>query len=166
MFASFCLSYVQSFNDKSTQLRSGASAIFRAASRVAVAAQRQPAASRGRRRDRRRPSPWQPLDLRRAGAGRDRAYGPAAAARRWRSLSGRSSDRAAGWTEETLADLRSQTQHHEQPFPQSLDELRELLIDAELTSLQEVLNRALGRFSIGIGDLSDRYPTVYSVAFL
>ncbi|MFF0043628.1 hypothetical protein ACFYRG_47015 [Streptomyces mirabilis] len=69
-------------------------------------------------------------------------------------------------TEETLADLRSQTQHHEQPWPQSLKELRELLIDAELTALQEVLNRALGRFSIGIGDLSDRYPTVYSVAFL
>ncbi|MEU7429038.1 hypothetical protein [Streptomyces sp. NPDC040750] len=69
-------------------------------------------------------------------------------------------------TEETLADLRSQTQHREQPWPRSLEELQEILIDAELTSLEEVLNRALGRFSIGIGDLSDRYPTVYSVAFL
>jgi hypothetical protein len=69
-------------------------------------------------------------------------------------------------TEETLADLRSQTQHREQPWPQSLDKLQEILIDAELTSLEEGLNRALGRFSIGIGDLSDRYPTVYSVAFL
>lgn len=69
-------------------------------------------------------------------------------------------------TEETLADLRSQTQDHKPSWPQSLEELQELLIDAELTSLQEVLNRALGRFSIGIGDLSDRYPTVYSVAFL
>ncbi|MFD9865009.1 hypothetical protein [Streptomyces alboflavus] len=69
-------------------------------------------------------------------------------------------------TEENLADLRAQTQHREQPWPQSLEELQEILIDAELTSLQEVLNRALGRFSIGIGDLSDRYPTVYSAAFL
>ncbi|MEU9211185.1 hypothetical protein AB0D27_25395 [Streptomyces sp. NPDC048415] len=69
-------------------------------------------------------------------------------------------------TEETLADLRSQSQHREQPWPQSLEELQEILIDSELTSLQEVLNRALGLFSIGIGDLSDRYPTVYSVAFL
>jgi hypothetical protein len=69
-------------------------------------------------------------------------------------------------TEETLADLRSQTQHREQPWPQSIEEVQEILIDAELTSLEEVLNRALGRFSIGIGDLSDRYPTVYSVAFL
>ena len=68
-------------------------------------------------------------------------------------------------TEETLANLRSQTQPREQPWPQSLDKLQEILIDAELTSLEDVLNRALGRFSIGIGDLSD-YPTVYSVAFL
>lgn len=69
-------------------------------------------------------------------------------------------------TEETLADLRSQTQDRKASWPQSLEELQEILIEAELTSLQEVLNRALGRFSIGIGDLSDRYPTVYSAAFL
>ncbi|MBB2749229.1 UNVERIFIED_ORG: hypothetical protein FHR35_009142 [Microbispora rosea subsp. rosea] len=64
-------------------------------------------------------------------------------------------------TQDHLAELQKND-----GWPTSRDELRRILISLRLQELEAVINGALGRFSVGIGDLSDRAPTVYSVAFL
>lgn len=69
-------------------------------------------------------------------------------------------------TPENLTDIQAQNADHEPPWPPSLEHLHELLVGDRVKTLEYVLNNALGRFSVGIGDLSERYPTVYSVAFL
>lgn len=69
-------------------------------------------------------------------------------------------------TEEELADLQAQDHGHEPPWPATLQDFQDLLIDGELSVLRDTLDRALSPFSIGIGDLSERRLTVYSVAFL
>jgi hypothetical protein len=51
-------------------------------------------------------------------------------------------------------------------WPRDLDHLRELTLEFRITQLESELNAALKRFSIGIGGLGDRYPTVLAVAFL
>jgi hypothetical protein len=68
-------------------------------------------------------------------------------------------------TKETLADLQDQTSHAPSRF-RTLDDVRELLIWTEVQELEDTLNAALSKYSVGIGDLSTRHPTVYSVAFL
>ncbi|WP_285783264.1 hypothetical protein [Microbispora sp. NBRC 16548] len=65
-------------------------------------------------------------------------------------------------TEDRLAGL--QKKNH--GWPASLDELQKSLIDVRIQDLEAVISGALSRFSVGIGDLSERTPTVYSVAFL
>jgi hypothetical protein len=52
------------------------------------------------------------------------------------------------------------------PWPTSLEHLRKLLIEEELGHLQYALGAALSRFSVGFGDLEDRWPSIYSVSFL
>ncbi|NEA60379.1 hypothetical protein G3I60_41010 [Streptomyces sp. SID13666] len=69
-------------------------------------------------------------------------------------------------TPENLAGVQAQNPDHDPPWPPSLEYLEALLIDSQISSLQHVLNAALSRFSIGIGNLSDRSPTIVSVAFL
>ncbi|BAC67990.1 hypothetical protein SAVERM_281 [Streptomyces avermitilis MA-4680 = NBRC 14893] len=51
-------------------------------------------------------------------------------------------------------------------WPRDLEHLRELALEFRIMHLKSELNAALGRFSIGIGGLDDRYPTILSVAFL
>jgi hypothetical protein len=67
-------------------------------------------------------------------------------------------------TPESLEQLREQNNNPN--WPTSLDALRKLLIFERLSELRSVLNRALSRFSVGLGELSDRNPSVYGVAFL
>ncbi|MFI6448533.1 hypothetical protein [Kitasatospora sp. NPDC050543] len=69
-------------------------------------------------------------------------------------------------TEETLASIQAENAHQNEVWPPSLDYLRNLLIELRVQELKTVLGAALSRFSVGIGGLSDRYPTVHSVAFL
>jgi hypothetical protein len=67
---------------------------------------------------------------------------------------------------EALAELRAQNPHDQPVWPHSLEHLQEVLIWDRLTSLQTALHVALGKFSVGFGDLASRHPTIYSVAFL
>ncbi|MGV9594724.1 hypothetical protein [Streptomyces tendae] len=64
-------------------------------------------------------------------------------------------------TEENLAQV-----HTEDPNVRNLDQLRELELWLRLEQLKASLHAALSSFSIGIGSLTDRRPTIYSVAFL
>jgi hypothetical protein len=67
--------------------------------------------------------------------------------------------------EATESQLR-QIQSDNPGLFQTLADLRHFLIDDRLRELQHVLNAALSSFSMGIGDLTTRLPTVYSVSFL
>ncbi|MEB8342573.1 hypothetical protein [Streptomyces endophyticus] len=69
-------------------------------------------------------------------------------------------------SEEELALWREANADHHEVFPRDLEHLRELTLEARISDLHSTLNAALKPFSIGIGDLSDRYPTILSVAFL
>ncbi|MFJ3311069.1 hypothetical protein ACIPSA_50740, partial [Streptomyces sp. NPDC086549] len=68
--------------------------------------------------------------------------------------------------EERLAEWRSDNSDREQAWPRDLDHLRELVLDMKIGDLVSELNAALKPFSIGIGSLNDRYPTILSVVFL
>ncbi|MFB7215587.1 hypothetical protein [Streptomyces sp. NPDC056255] len=65
-----------------------------------------------------------------------------------------------------LAAIRSENSHRDEEFPRSLEHLRELELWDRLTQLKSSLQAALNVFSVGIGSLTDRYPTIHSVAFL
>ena len=70
---------------------------------------------------------------------------------------------------EPYATLDDQLQQIESDNPglfETIADLRHYLIDDRLSELQDTLNAALSSFSIGIGDLTTRQPTVYSVSFL
>ncbi|WP_433355584.1 hypothetical protein ACQP25_17125 [Microtetraspora malaysiensis] len=69
-------------------------------------------------------------------------------------------------TDEWLQKLRQQNTDRDREWPESLDELRKFAISERISDLRETINSALSRFSIGLGDLSDRDPTIYSVSFL
>ncbi|WP_369198748.1 hypothetical protein [Streptomyces djakartensis] len=64
-------------------------------------------------------------------------------------------------TEEYLAQVRQ-----ENVDVRTLDQLRELEVWLRLEQLKSSLHAALSSFSIGVGSLTDRRPTIYSVAFL
>ncbi|MEX2983957.1 hypothetical protein [Streptomyces sp. C36] len=68
--------------------------------------------------------------------------------------------------EEQLAEWRSENTDREEVWPRDLGHLRELVLDIRISDLVSELNAALEPFSIGIGSLTDRYPTILSVAFL
>ncbi|MGC9443106.1 hypothetical protein [Streptomyces anthocyanicus] len=68
--------------------------------------------------------------------------------------------------EEQLAQWRADNSHREEVWPRDLDHLRELALEFRVMHLESELNAALKPFSIGIGSLNDRYPTILSVAFL
>ncbi|WP_461071243.1 hypothetical protein [Streptomyces pseudoechinosporeus] len=69
-------------------------------------------------------------------------------------------------SEEQLAQWRADNSDREEVWPRDLDHLRELVLEFRITHLEGELNAALKPFSVGIGSLDDRYPTVLSVAFL
>ncbi|SRR6266516_3281113 len=65
-----------------------------------------------------------------------------------------------------LAKLRAINAEHPKPWPRSLEHLQKVLIDEEILQLESSLSAALSKFSIGIGGLEERWPTIYSVSFL
>jgi hypothetical protein len=67
---------------------------------------------------------------------------------------------------EVTSDLLLQMRSDVEGGLDSLDDLQRLLIDERERELEATINAALGRFSIGIGDLAARNPTIYSVSFL
>jgi hypothetical protein len=69
-------------------------------------------------------------------------------------------------TEEELCRWQAANSDREQAWPRDLDQMREELLGLKISDLAGTLNSALERFSIGIGGLEDRYPTLLSVAFL
>ncbi|MFJ5779927.1 CGNR zinc finger domain-containing protein [Streptomyces sp. NPDC093094] len=69
-------------------------------------------------------------------------------------------------TEEMLAEMRAANTDRDEVFPHDLAHLRELLIDLRIGNLHSTLNSALEPFSIGIGTLTDRLPSLLSVALL
>ncbi|MFJ1975300.1 hypothetical protein ACIO93_42530 [Streptomyces sp. NPDC087903] len=69
-------------------------------------------------------------------------------------------------TEEELARWRAANSDKEETWPRDLDQMREELLSLRISSLISSLNSALKPFSIGIGSLGDRYPTLLAVAFL
>ncbi|GAA3908810.1 hypothetical protein GCM10023084_71270 [Streptomyces lacrimifluminis] len=69
-------------------------------------------------------------------------------------------------SEEELAQWQASNADREEAWPRDLDHLRELVLDIRIGNLVSELNAALRPFSIGIGSLGDRYPTVLAVAFL
>ncbi|MFD3518606.1 hypothetical protein [Streptomyces sp. NPDC058657] len=69
-------------------------------------------------------------------------------------------------TEEELAQWQAANSDREEPWPRDLDHMREELLDLRISHLHTSLNSALKPFSIGIGSLEDRYPSILAVAFL
>ncbi|MFJ6805706.1 hypothetical protein ACIQRK_06615 [Streptomyces anulatus] len=69
-------------------------------------------------------------------------------------------------TEARLARLRAGNAHRDDGWPQDLEVLSEYLLWDRLSQLRGAMQAALQPFSIGIGGLADRHPTIYSVAFL
>ncbi|MCX5450268.1 CGNR zinc finger domain-containing protein [Streptomyces nigrescens] len=72
----------------------------------------------------------------------------------------------AAVTEDELALWQAANDDQPEIFPRDLEHLRELTLDLRIGNLRSTLNAALQPFSIGIGDLADRYPHILSVAFL
>ncbi|GAA1695586.1 hypothetical protein GCM10009733_108980 [Nonomuraea maheshkhaliensis] len=66
----------------------------------------------------------------------------------------------------TMAQSHNPLQPCEPPWPRSLEHLREVLIDMRIEELETAMTGALSRFSVGIGGLAERRPTIYSVSFL
>ncbi|WP_327348921.1 hypothetical protein [Streptomyces europaeiscabiei] len=69
-------------------------------------------------------------------------------------------------SEEQLAQWQSDNTDGDKVWPRDLDHMREIVLGMRISGLVSELNGALEPFSIGIGGLDDRYPTVLSVAFL
>lgn len=69
-------------------------------------------------------------------------------------------------SEEELAQWRANNADREEVWPRDLDHLRKLVLEIRISDLESELNAALKPFSIGIGSLNDRYPTILALAFL
>lgn len=69
-------------------------------------------------------------------------------------------------SEEELARWQSENTHREAVWPRDLDHMREIVLGIRISDLVSELNAALKPFSIGIGSLTDRYPSILSVVFL
>ncbi|MFF3624944.1 hypothetical protein [Streptomyces sp. NPDC002467] len=73
---------------------------------------------------------------------------------------------AAEAAPEGLARWQAANSDRKALWPRDLDQMREELLALKISDLSSTLNSALKRFSIGIGSLDDRYPTLLAVAFL
>lgn len=69
-------------------------------------------------------------------------------------------------TEEELTLWQAANSDSEDLWPRDLAHMRELLLELKIGNLRSTLNSALKPFSIGIGGLEDRYPTLLAVTFL
>ncbi|MEU5810711.1 hypothetical protein [Streptomyces sp. NPDC047718] len=69
-------------------------------------------------------------------------------------------------TEEELAHWQAANSDKEEAWPRDLTHMRQELLSLKISDLASTLNSALQCFSIGIGGLEERYPTLLSVAFL
>lgn len=69
-------------------------------------------------------------------------------------------------TEEELAQWQAANSDKAETWPRDLDHMREELLALKVSDLASTLNAALEPFSIGIGGLEDRYPTLLAVTFL
>ncbi|MFC9735024.1 hypothetical protein ACFWGM_28935 [Streptomyces roseolus] len=69
-------------------------------------------------------------------------------------------------TEERLADIAAENDHADSGYPKTLDELRSTTLSLQLAMLQNALRYNLAAFSVGLGSLTDRQPSILSVAFL
>ena len=65
-----------------------------------------------------------------------------------------------------LGRWRRINSHHSKPWPRSLEHLQKLLIEEAVRDLKGSIGAALRKFSVGIGGLEARSPTIYSVSFL
>ncbi|MEU5243654.1 hypothetical protein AB0G81_05975 [Streptomyces asoensis] len=69
-------------------------------------------------------------------------------------------------SEERLAQWQSDNTDGGKVWPRDLDHMREIVLGMKISDLVDELNAALRPFSIGIGALTDRYPSILSVVFL
>lgn len=69
-------------------------------------------------------------------------------------------------SEERLSQARAENAHQDETYPRDLDHLYEITLALRLAQLRGALNHALSTFSVGLGSLSDRNPSILSVAFL
>ncbi|WP_445270419.1 hypothetical protein [Streptomyces sp. DSM 41634] len=69
-------------------------------------------------------------------------------------------------SEEHLAQIRAENGHRDDGYPRTLDALRTSMLSLRLAQLRQTLHGALKPFSVGLGSLSDRRPSILSVAFL
>ncbi|WP_406154581.1 hypothetical protein OG806_49500 [Streptomyces sp. NBC_00882] len=69
-------------------------------------------------------------------------------------------------SEEKLAQWQSDNTHRDTVWPRDLAHMRDIVLGMKISDLVDELNAALRPFSIGIGGLTDRYPSILSVVFL
>ncbi|MEV7225280.1 hypothetical protein AB0N98_36090 [Streptomyces sp. NPDC093681] len=69
-------------------------------------------------------------------------------------------------TEQHLADIAAENDHNDSRYPKTLEELRSATLGLRLAMLRSALRYNLAAFSIGLGSLTERQPSILSVAFL
>ncbi|GLW04400.1 hypothetical protein [Streptomyces lavendulae] len=69
-------------------------------------------------------------------------------------------------SEEHRALARADNAHQQEIYPRDLDHLRDITLSLRLAHLRGALRSALAPFSVGLGSLSERSPSLLSVAFL
>ncbi|MFI8169817.1 hypothetical protein ACIGAN_26155 [Streptomyces sp. NPDC085931] len=69
-------------------------------------------------------------------------------------------------TEQHLADIAAENDHDDSGYPTTLDELRSTTLGLRLALLRSALRYNLAPFSVGLGSLTDRQPSILSAAFL
>ncbi|MGA4946910.1 hypothetical protein [Streptomyces cinereoruber] len=69
-------------------------------------------------------------------------------------------------TKQRLADIAAENDHNDSGYPTTLDELRSVTLSLRLAMLRNALHYNLAAFSVGLDSLTDRQPSILSVAFL
>ncbi|MFI5868092.1 hypothetical protein [Streptomyces sp. NPDC051546] len=69
-------------------------------------------------------------------------------------------------SEEHLAQARAENAHQAELYPRDLDHLRDIALSLRLAHLRGAMHHALAPFSVGLGSLTERHPSLLSVAFL
>ncbi|MEV5358024.1 hypothetical protein [Streptomyces sp. NPDC052693] len=69
-------------------------------------------------------------------------------------------------TEQHLADIAAENDHDDSGYPTTLEELRSTTLGLRLALLRSALRYNLAPFSVGLGSLTDRQPSILSAAFL
>ncbi len=69
-------------------------------------------------------------------------------------------------SEQHLTEVQVENAHRNDGYPRTLEDLRTSIMSLKLAQLRGALDGALSPFSVGLGSLSDRNPSILSVAFL